>query len=469
MYFPQNFLWGGAISANQCEGAYNEGGKGLSIQDVMPHGITGPLTEGPTPDNLKLVGIDFYHRYREDIALMAEMGFKVLRLSIAWSRIFPNGDDTEPNEEGLAFYDKVFDECRHHGIEPMVTLSHYETPLHLATAYDGWRSRKLIGFFERYCRTVFDRYRRKVRYWMCFNEINALWRYPFMGAGVLTPPDRLTLADRYQIAHHELLASAMAAKLLHEMIPDAKMGCMVLGALSYPMSPRPEDVLAAQQADRQIMFFCDVLARGYYPDYVRATWQREGIQLQMEPGDEELLRHTVDYISFSYYMSKCAAADPARYQKGEGNLLSGLRNPYLPESEWGWQIDPDGLRYTLNYFYDRYQKPLFIAENGLGAQDQLVSDGHGSWTVHDGYRIDCLAKHLEAVGCAIADGVPVLGYAAWGCIDLISASTAQMKKRYGFIYVDRNDDGSGTLARYRKDSFYWYKKVIATNGESLSS
>lgn len=467
MDFPQNFLWGGALSANQCEGAYNEGGKGLSIQDIMPRGVVGPAVQGPTPDNLKLLGTDFYHRYKEDIALLAGMGFRVLRLSIAWSRIFPNGDDPEPNEEGLAFYDRVFDECLRHGIQPMVTLSHYETPLHLAKVYDGWRSRKMIGFFERYCRTVFARYRSKVRYWMGFNEINSLWRFPLLGAGVMTPADQLTLADRYQIAHHELVASALAAKLLHEMIPGAQMGCMVLGALSYPMSPRPEDMLAMQQADRQVMFFCDVLARGYYPAYVQKLWQEQGIRPQMEPGDEELLHNTVDYISFSYYMSKCAAADPSLYPSGQGNLLAGLRNPYLKESEWGWQIDPQGLRYTLNYFYDRYQKPLFIAENGLGAQDKLVANSDGSWTVHDDYRIDYLSQHLRAVGEAIAEGVDVMGYAAWGCIDLVSASTAQMKKRYGFVYVDRNDDGSGTLARYKKDSYEWYRRVIAANGSNL--
>lgn len=467
MSFPENFLWGGAIAANQCEGAYLEDGKGLSIQDVMPKGVMGPVTEEPVPENLKLVGIDFYHRYEEDIRLLAQMGFKVFRMSIAWSRIFPLGDEEEPNEKGLLFYDKVFDTCKAYGIEPMVTLSHYETPLHLAKTYDGWRDRRMIGFFEHYCRVVFERYRDKVKYWMTFNEINALWHFPLMGAGIWTPKEQLSDEDKYQAAHHEFVASALATKLLHEMIPGAKMGCMVLGALSYPMTPKPEDMIAMQKADRKVMLFCDVQARGYYPSYVKKEWAAKGISVKMEPGDEELLHYTVDYISFSYYMSKCTAADCSQYSKGAGNLTSGVKNPYLKESEWGWQIDPQGLRYTLNYFYDRYQKPLFIAENGLGAVDTLIQDEAGEFTVEDDYRIEYMKNHLLAVEEALDEGVDVMGYAAWGCIDVVSASTAQLKKRYGFIYVDRNEDGSGTLARYKKKSFHWYRSVIQTNGTAL--
>ena len=392
---------------------------------------------------------------------------KIFRLSIAWSRIFPRGDEEQPNEAGLAFYDRVFDTCRRYGMEPLVTLSHYETPLYLAQHYDGWRDRRLIGFFERYCRTVFDRYKDKVKYWITFNEINAIMNFPLMGAGIWTPKEKLTLQDKYQAAHHEFVASALATKLLHEMIPGAKMGCMVLGALSYPMTPKPEDMIAMMEADRNVMFFADVQARGCYPGYIRKRWEREGIDIQMEPEDEEVLKNTVDYISFSYYMSKCTAADCSQYQKGAGNLTSGVKNPYLKESEWGWQIDPQGLRYTLNYFYDRYQKPLFVAENGLGAVDQLVEGPDGQPTVMDDYRIEYLRDHLLEVGKAVDDGVDVMGYAAWGCIDLVSASSAQLKKRYGFIYVDRNDDGTGTLARYKKKSYDWYREVIATNGASL--
>ncbi len=468
MSFPKNFLWGGAIAANQCEGAYAEGGKGLSIQDVMPKGVMGPITEEPTADNLKLTGIDFYHRYPEDIRLFAEMGFKVLRMSIAWSRIFPQGDEEQPNEEGLAFYDKVFDTCLSYGIEPMVTLSHYETPLHLAKKYNGWRNRKLIIFFERYCRTVFHRYRDKVKYWMTFNEINSVRHFPFMGAGVLTPIEKYTEQDMYQTAHHEFVASALGVKLLREIIPDAKMGCMVLGALNYPMTPLPMDMIAMMTGDRDCMFFADVQARGYYPSYIKKLWERKNIKLEMEPGDEDILTNTVDFISFSYYMSKCTAADISQYKKGKGNLTSGVSNPYLQESEWGWQIDPVGLRYTLNYFYDRYQKPLFIAENGLGATDELIKLENGACKIEDDYRIAYLRDHLKEVEKALQDGVDVMGYASWGCIDVVSASTAQMKKRYGFIYVDRNEDGTGTLNRYKKKSFDWYKEVIETNGSNLA-
>ena len=468
MSFPKNFLWGGAIAANQCEGAYAEGGKGLSIQDVMPKGVMGPITEEPTADNLKLTGIDFYHRYPEDIRLFAEMGFKVLRMSIAWSRIFPHGDEEQPNEEGLAFYDKVFDTCLSYGIEPMVTLSHYETPLHLAKKYNGWRNRKLIIFFERYCRTVFHRYRDKVKYWMTFNEINSVRHFPFMGAGVLTPKEEYTEQDMYQTAHHEFVASALGVKLLREIIPHAKMGCMVLGALNYPMTPLPMDMIAMMTGDRDCMFFADVQVRGYYPSYIKRLWERKNIKLEMEPEDEDILTNTVDFISFSYYMSKCTAADISQYKKGKGNLTSGVSNPYLQESEWGWQIDPVGLRYTLNYFYDRYQKPLFIAENGLGATDEIIKLENGDYRIYDDYRIAYLRDHLKEVEKALQDGVDVMGYASWGCIDVVSASTAQIKKRYGFIYVDRNEDGTGTLNRYKKKSFDWYKKVIEMNGSNLS-
>lgn len=467
MSFPEKFLWGGAVAANQCEGAYQEDGKGLSIQDVMPRGIAGPVSEKPVPENLKLVGIDFYHHYEEDIRLFAEMGFKIFRMSIAWSRIFPRGDEETPNEKGLEFYDRVFDTCLRYGIEPMVTLSHYETPLYLSKNYDGWKNRQMIHFFEHYCKVVFERYKEKVKYWITFNEINALWNFPLMGGGIWTPKKELTQQERYQAAHHEFVASALATKLLHEMVPGAKMGCMVLGALNYPMTPKPEDMIAVMEADRKGLFFSDVQVRGYYPSYVKNYWKKQGIRIEMEEGDEELLKNTVDYFSFSYYMSKCTAADCTMYKKGAGNLTSGVKNPYLKESEWGWQIDPIGLRYTLNYFYDRYQIPIFVAENGLGAVDCLVEDGHGGYTVEDDYRIQYLKEHLKEMEKAIEDGVDVMGYTAWGCIDLVSASSAQMEKRYGFIYVDRKEDGSGSLKRYKKKSFEWYRDVISSNGAVL--
>ncbi|KAF1305059.1 glycoside hydrolase family 1 protein [Enterococcus saccharolyticus] len=465
--FPDNFLWGGATAANQYEGAYNEDGKGLTVQDVTPHGGFGPITDEPTEDNLKLVGIDFYHRYKEDIALFAEMGFKVYRTSIAWARIFPKGDELEPNEAGLAFYDKVFDECLKHGIEPLVTLSHYETPLHLTREYDGWTNRKLIEFYERYVTVVFNRYKDKVKYWLTFNEINSVLHAPFMSGGIGTPPEELSKQNLYQAVHHELVASASATKIAHEINPDFKIGCMVIAMPTYPMTPDPEDVVAAMQAERSNYLFSDVHVRGKYPNYANRFFKENGIEIEFAEGDKELLaENTVDFLSFSYYMSVTQAADHSKYDTGKGNILGGLKNPHLKASEWGWQIDPKGLYLALNDFYDRYQIPLFIVENGLGAVDQLI-EVDGELTVDDQYRIDYMNDHLVEVGNAIEDGVEVMGYTSWGCIDLVSASTAEMSKRYGFIYVDRNNDGSGTLNRYKKKSFNWYKEVIATNGESL--
>lgn len=466
MTFPANFLWGGAVAANQCEGAYDEDGKGWSTQDLAPKGVVGAITDHPTEDNLKLKGIDFYHCYREDIAMLAEMGFSVFRFSIAWSRIFPNGDEETPNEAGLAFYDQLIDECRRHGMEPLVTLSHYETPYHLAKTYDGWCSRKMIDFFKRYVNTVMKRYKGKVHYWLTFNEINSILHNPYLSGGILTPKEQLSKSDLYQAIHHELVASALVTKMAHEIDPDNKVGCMVIGVPSYPLTPNPDDVIANMEQDRHNLYFTDVQARGAYPKYLNRYFKENGIQIQMEEGDEEILKNSVDFISFSYYMSTCGCADPDAHPQAAGNIIPGVANPYLRSSQWGWQIDPKGLRYLLNQFYDRYQKPLFIVENGLGARDELI-EKDGVLTVEDDYRIEYMREHLLQVEEAIEDGVEVLGYTSWGCIDLVSASTAQMSKRYGFIYVDRNDDGSGTMARYRKKSFYWYRDVIASNGVSL--
>lgn len=466
--FPAGFLWGGAVAANQCEGAYDQDGKGLSIQDVLPRGLKTPPTDGPTPDNLKLVGIDFYHRYREDVKLFAEMGFKVFRTSIAWSRIFPIGDEETPNEAGLQFYDDLFDECLKYGIEPLVTISHYETPLHLARTYNGWADRRMVGFYERYARTIFARYGGKVKYWLTFNEINSILESPFMSGGICTPKEQLSRQELYQACHHELVASALATRLAHEMMPGAMVGCMLLSMPVYPLTPEPDDVLACMAAEHKNDFFGDVQVRGRYPGYMLRYFRENGITIHMEPEDEKILKNTVDFISFSYYMSVCGTADPNQ-KAGPGNILGGVPNPYLKASEWGWQIDPQGLRYALNRYYDRYQKPLFIVENGLGAVDELVTGPDGTPTVEDDYRIQYMNDHLVQVREAIEDGVPVMGYTAWGCIDIVSASSAELKKRYGLIYVDRNDDGSGTLARYRKKSFGWYQEVIRTNGESLTA
>lgn len=465
--FPNDFLWGGAVAANQCEGAYNEDGKGLSVQDVTPHGLKTARTEGPTEDNMKLVGIDFYHRYEEDIRLFAEMGFKVFRTSIAWTRIFPHGDEEEPNEAGLAFYDAVFDTCHKYGIEPLVTISHYETPLYLAEHYNGWTNRKLVDFYARYARTIFKRYKDKVTYWLTFNEINSVLHAPFMSGGIATPKEELSQQELYQAVHHELVASALATKIGHEINPDFKIGCMILSMPTYPLTPSPDDVIRVMEDEHKNYFFGDVHVRGQYPGYMKRYFRENGIHIEFGPEDEEILKHTVDFVSFSYYMSVCATAHPELCEKGEGNIMGGVPNPTLKSSEWGWQIDPQGLRYVLNMFWDRYQKPLFIVENGLGAVDRLTEGPDGTLTVEDDYRIQYLQDHLIQVGEAIQDGVDVMGYTSWGCIDVVSASTAELKKRYGYIYVDRNDDGTGTLNRYKKKSFYWYKDVIESNGESL--
>lgn len=464
--FPKDFLWGGAVAANQIEGAYLEDGKLASIQDVMPQGIMSGPTDEPTPDNLKLEGIDFYHRYESDLDLFAEIGFSVFRFSIAWSRIFPRGDELEPNQAGLEFYDRLIDAAIARGMTPMVTISHYETPLHLAKTYNGWVDRRMIGFYERYARTLFERYGDRVKHWLTFNEINAMLHEPLLAGGIWTPKNQLSAQDLYQAMHHELVASALVTKIAHELDPSLKVGCMILAAPSYPLSPAPEDAWAAKQAERQNYAFADVHCRGAYPGYFLRKLDELGVELQITDEDRDLLTNTVDFVSFSYYMSVCATADPSKQARGAGNLMGGVANPTLPASEWGWQIDPVGLRIVLNDYWDRWGKPLFIVENGLGARDELV-EMDGELTVEDDYRIDYLRSHLRQVLQAIGDGVQLWGYTWWGPIDVVSASTAQMSKRYGFIYVDRNDDGSGTLERYRKKSFYAYRDIIASNGASL--
>ena len=465
MSFPKNFLWGGATAANQLEGAYDEDGKGLSIQDVLPKGF-GPRTEVPTSDNLKLKGIDHYHRYKEDIALFAEMGFKVYRFSIAWSRIFPNGDDEVPNEKGLQFYDDVISECEKYGIEPLVTISHYETPLALADKYNGWANRKLIDIYLKYCETLFKHYKGRVKYWITFNEINSILRQPFMSGAISTPKSELSNNDLYQAIHHELVASAKAVKLAHEIDPENKVGCMVVGITVYPLTPNPDDILKVMDIDNDLYLFLDVQSRGEYPYFAKRRFEELDVHLDITEDDKAALKDTVDFIAISYYSSNCATSDPTLGEPSRSNMTPELRkNPYSKVSEWGWQIDPKGLRYTLNRFYARYGKPLFIAENGLGARDVLVDDGKGSKTVIDDYRIAYMSEHIKQIDEAIKDGVDVFGYTAWGCIDLISCSTAEIDKRYGMIYVDLYSDGSGTLERYKKKSFDWYKKVIESNGE----
>ncbi|GDX05796.1 glycoside hydrolase family 1 protein [Buttiauxella sp. A111] len=459
--FPEKFLWGGAIAANQVEGAWREDGKGISTSDVQPHGVFGDVVERKPGDfGIKDTAIDFYHRYPEDIALFAEMGFSCLRVSIAWTRIFPQGDETQPNEAGLAYYDRLFDELAKHNITPMVTLSHYEMPWGLVKNYGGWGNREVITFFERYARSVFTRFQNKVKLWLTFNEINMSLHAPMTGVGL---PYTSNEAEIYQAIHHQLVASALAVKACHEIIPDARIGNMLLGGLVYPLSCKPEDVLQTMQENRNWLFFGDVQCRGSYPGYMLRYFRDHDIKLEISDSDRDALKSTIDFISFSYYMTGCVTSDEELNAKARGNILNMVPNPHLASSEWGWQIDPVGLRILLNKLWDRYQKPLFIVENGLGAKDKLEADG----TVHDDYRISYLNDHLVQVGEAIEDGVDVLGYTCWGPIDLVSASKAELSKRYGFIYVDRDDQGNGTLARSRKKSFNWYKDVIATNGGSL--
>ncbi|WP_192459442.1 glycoside hydrolase family 1 protein [Musicola keenii] len=459
--FPEHFLWGGAIAANQVEGAYLDDGKGLSTSDLQPQGIFGDIKVRHSEEfSLKDVAIDFYHRYPQDIALFAEMGFSCLRVSIAWTRIFPQGDETQPNEAGLAFYDRLFDELARYGIQPLVTLSHYEMPYGLVKNHGGWGNRQTIDCFERYARTVFQRYQHKVKLWLTFNEINMSLHEPFTGVGLARGSE---LPAIYQAIHHQLVASARAVKACHDIIPDARIGNMMLGALLYPLTCKPQDVMESLHQNREWLFFGDVQVRGAYPAYMRRFFKEKNITLDITEQDRLDLQSTVDFISFSYYMTGCVSADEAEVEKARANILNMVPNPYLESSEWGWQIDPEGLRYLLNFLYDRYQKPLFIVENGLGARDNIEADG----SINDDYRIKYLNDHLVQVGEAIEDGVDVLGYTCWGPIDLVSASKAEISKRYGFIYVDRDDQGNGSLERKRKKSFYWYQSVISSKGSML--
>jgi 6-phospho-beta-glucosidase len=480
--FPKDFLWGGATAANQVEGAFDEDGKGLSVFDVIPFipkeerknlldsmKIDKAEVEAILKGTSKYTnfpkrrGVDQYHRYAEDIALFAEMGFKTYRLSISWPRIFPNGDDSEPNELGLAYYDRFFDECKKYGIEPLVTLSHYEIPLNLVLKYNGWEDRRVIGFFTNYAETVFKRYKDKVKYWLNFNEINVMAMAPFIGGGVLTEGKSNPTQTAFQALHHQFVAGAQVTKLCHDIIPAAKIGLMLARSLTYPETCNPADVRAAQWGNQFNYFFSDVQVFGRYPKFLNRWFAEQDVHLEMETGDlETIAENTVDFVSFSYYMSLVQAADSD--SSSIGNFAFGKKNPYLETSDWGWQIDPIGLRIALNDFYDRYHLPLFIVENGLGALDKVEADG----SIHDDYRIDYMRKHLEQVREAIRDGVEVMGYTNWGCIDVVAASTNEMSKRYGMIYVDADDYGNGTYDRSRKDSFFWYQKVIKSNGEDLA-
>lgn len=473
--FKENFLWGGAVAAHQLEGGWQSGGKGVSVADVMTvgaHGVPRRITDGV------LVGenypnheaIDFYGRYKEDVKLFAELGLKCFRTSIAWTRIFPNGDELEPNEAGLQFYDDLFDECLKYNIEPVITLSHFEMPYHLVTEYGGWKNRKMIDFFARFAEVCFERYKDKVKYWMTFNEINNQTNYqedfaPFTNSGLKFEAGEDREKIMYQAAHYELVASAKAIEIGHKINPDFEIGCMIAMVPIYPYSCSPSDMMAATVAMQRRYWFTDVHCKGRYPSYMKAYFDRKQFDLDMTPEDQvQLTKGTVDYIGFSYYMSfavKDHDKGPA-FDYDEANDL--VENPYVKASDWGWQIDPTGLRYAMNWFNDRYELPLFIVENGFGAIDEIADDGG----IHDEYRIDYLREHIEAMQEAVIyDGIDLMGYTPWGFIDLVSAGTGEMKKRYGFIYVDKDNDGAGTLNRSKKDSFYWFQKVIASNGDKL--
>ncbi|KLK99452.1 6-phospho-beta-glucosidase [Bacillus pumilus] len=480
--FSDNFLWGGATAANQIEGAYLEGGKGLSTSDFAAY--KDPYAQGKVnnftfdvssaelnkykenPDAFdfpKRRGIDFYHRYEEDIALFAEMGFKVFRLSISWARIFPTGLEDKPNEEGLAFYDKVFDECAKYGIEPLVTMSHYEMPITLTEKYNGWMSRELVPLFEKYARAILERYKNKVKYWITFNEMNMNLNSLYTGAGILEDLVDHKLQAAYQASHHQFVASALTVKAAKEIIPDVQIGCMINQIEAYAKTTKPEDQLQAVKSNQLNMFYPDVQARGEYPTYMVKYFADNQIKLDIKEQDEQILKEgTVDFVAISYYMSHVAEAREDAAELA-GTFDSPIKNEHLELSQWDWPIDPMGLRISLIKLYDRYQKPLFVCENGLGARDTLTQDGK----IHDDYRIDYLKKHIEQMKEAVKEGVDLMGYTPWGCIDIISCGTSQMTKRYGLIYVDQDDLGNGTLNRYRKDSFFWYKNVIASNGEDL--
>lgn len=471
----KDFLWGGALAAHQVEGAYNVKGKGLSTADVLtagdvntPREITDGVQEGKFYPNHE--GIRFYEHYKEDIQLFGQMGFKCLRTSIAWSRIFPNGDEDNPNEEGLKFYDDLFDCMIENGMEPVITLSHFEIPYHLVKKYGGWRSRKMIDFFCNFCKVVLNRYQNKVRYWMTFNEINNQMLvendlYAFTNSGILFQEGEDRLHTIYQAVHYQFVASAKVTAWAHQLNSNLQIGCCVAATPNYPFTANPADLLLAQKEDRKLFMFTDVQIRGHYPNYLLNEWKRLGYQFDMTEEDLQALKQgTVDYLGFTYYMSNTVSADPK--VKKLGDVLQGnyaVKNPYLPTTDWGWAIDPEGLRYMMNVYQDRYEIPLFIVENGFGYAD-CFEDGE----IHDQNRISYLSAHIQEMKKAIEeDGCDCLGYTVWGCIDPISFTTGEMKKRYGFIYVDRNNDGSGSYKRYKKDSFYWYQKVIQSNGECL--
>ncbi|MFS0779546.1 6-phospho-beta-glucosidase [Neobacillus sp. 3P2-tot-E-2] len=468
-----NFLWGGAIAAHQVEGAWNVGGKGVSIADVMTAGTKDnarKITDGVIPDTYypNHEGIDFYGHYKEDVKMFAEMGFKCLRTSIAWTRIYPNGDENTPNEEGLKYYDELFTELLSYGIEPVVTLSHFEMPYHLVKEYGGWRNRKLVDFFKTFSTTVMERYKDKVKYWLTFNEINNQRIldnpiYSWTNSGIIYTENENKLETMYQAAHYQFVASALVVMEGKKINRDFQIGCVLAATPNYPLTSDPEDILLAQKEDDQQLFFTDVHVRGHYPKRFVKEWENKGYQLDITEKDLKILSEgTVDYIGITYYLSNTVSVRPEAKRLKDALLGNDtlVENPYVQATDWGWAIDPIGFRYYLNMLYNRYELPIFIVENGFGYSDKFENG-----QIHDKERIVYLQQHIAQMKLAIVeDGVDVIGYTAWGCIDPISFTTGEMKKRYGFIYVDRDNEGNGTLNRYKKDSFKWYQQVIKTNG-----
>ncbi|MFV0479322.1 MAG: glycoside hydrolase family 1 protein [Anaerorhabdus sp.] len=468
--FPKGFLWGGAMAANQVEGAYDQDGKGLSDHDfkqckgnvAMADMGDFHLTSFAEKDGAYYPyrqAVDHYNRYKEDIALFAEMGFTCLRTSIMWSRLFPKGDETEVNQAGLQHYIDYIDEMLKYGIEPIITLNHYDTPIYLIEHYGGWENRQLVDFFTRFCKVIFETFKGKIKYYTTFNEINTLSFFAIFdksGKGYQVA---------YSKAHNQFIAAAKVVKMCHEIDPAAKIGMMLAGGLgiTYPYSCHPSDVEKVRLSQWPSELFSDVQVRGKYPYYAQRFFAENNVELPWVEGDDVILAEgKVDFLSFSYYMSSVASSNEGKEMSG-GNMMFGAKNPHLKASDWGWQIDPQGLRTSLNYMYNKYQVPLMIVENGLGAYDKVEADG----SINDDYRIDYLREHVRQMKEAVKDGVDLLAYAPWTAMDLVSASTVEMEKRYGFIYVDLDNDGNGTMERKKKKSFNWYKKVIASNGEDI--